>query len=263
MKQSKQLALITGASSGIGAALCEEFARDGIDLVISARNMAALEARAAELRQRHGIEVTVISADLAAVGGADALADEVAGRKLRLDYLVNNAGYGHFGLFQDSPLDKDVGMLRLNIEALTVLSKRFLPDLVKRQGKILNVASTAAFQPGPYMAVYYATKAYVLSFSEALAAELEGRGVTVTALCPGPTESGFVAAADMESSGLFKRMKVPSSASVAAAGYRAMQRGQRVFIPGALNWAMAQSVRFTPRRVVTSMVKMITGPVAK
>jgi short-subunit dehydrogenase len=152
--------------------------------------------------------------------------------------------------------------MQLNMNTVVVLTKLFLPDLIATKGKILNTASTAAFQPGPYMAVYYATKAFVLSFSEAIAAELDGTGVTVTALCPGPTASGFQDKADMGASALVKGKKLPTSEEVAAEGYRAMQRGQRVFVPGFMNWVMAQSVRFTPRNMVTAMVMQMSKPTA-
>jgi short-subunit dehydrogenase len=153
-------------------------------------------------------------------------------------------------------------MIQLNMTTVVTLTKLFLPDLLATRGKILNLASTAAFQPGPYMAVYYATKAFVLSFSEAIASELEDTGVTVTALCPGPTASGFQEKADLGNSALVKGKQLPTSEDVAALGYRAMQRGQRVYIPGAVNWVMAQSMRFTPRNLATKVVKILTGPVA-
>jgi len=261
MTTSNKTALVTGASSGIGKALAEQFARDGINLVITARNTLQLEASAAEWRKQYGIQVTVISSDLAQVGAAQKFADEVHNHNIHPDYLVNNAGFGYFGMFATSDLDFEINMMRLNMEALTILTKRFLPDITAHRGKILNVASTAAFQPGPYMAVYYATKAYVLSFSEALSSELEGSGVTVTALCPGPTASGFQDAAALHDSAMVKGKRLPTSEQVAQAGYRAMQRGQRVYIPGLMNWLMAQSVRFTPRIIVTAMVKFITKPV--
>jgi len=207
------------------------------------------------------VEVSVIGSDLSQIGAAQALADNVARQGIAIDYLVNNAGYGSFGVFADSDLDYEVAMMRLNMETLTILTKRFLPGIIARRGKVLNVASTAAFQPGPYMAVYYATKAYVLSFSEALAAELEGTGVTVTALCPGATTSGFQDKAAMHDSALVKGKRLPTAEEVGVAGYKAMQRGQRVFIHGLMNWIMAESVRFTPRRLVTVMVKLVSKPV--
>jgi len=169
---------------------------------------------------------------------------------------------GTYGLFKDTPVDDTTSMLRLNMEALTVLCSGFMPDLLNTRGKILNVASTAAFQPGPYMAAYYATKAYVLSFSEALAEELADSGVAVCTLCPGPTASGFQAEANMQKSALVQGKRMPSSEDVAVKGYAAMKRNQRVYIHGALNWTMAQSIRFTPRSWATKVVKFISKPVA-
>ena len=254
-------ALVTGASGGIGQAIAEQFAKDGVNLVIVARGAKQLEANAAKWRQQYGVAVTVIASDLAQAGAAQALVDKVLGLSIAIDYLVNNAGYGNFGLFAESDLDYEVAMMRLNMETLTILTKRFLPDIITRRGKILNLASTAAFQPGPYMAVYYATKAYVLSFSEAIAEELEGTGVTVTALCPGPTASGFQDKAALHNSALIKGRRLPGAEEVGIAGYRAMQREQRVYIPGVMNWLMAQSIRFTPRRMVTKVVKRVSRPV--
>ena len=176
--------------------------------------------------------------------------------------LVNNAGYGTFGEFKDSSLTSEVAMMQLNMNTVVMLTKLFLPDLLATRGKILNIASTAAFQPGPYMAVYCATKSFVLSFTEAIASELEDTGVTVTALCPGPTSSGFQAKADLGNSGLIKGKKLPTSEEVAALGYRAMQRGERVYIPGFVNWAMVQSMRFTPRDLAAKVVKIMIKPVA-
>jgi short-subunit dehydrogenase len=257
----KKTALITGASSGIGEALADLFARDGYDVVLAARSLDKMEAIAAGLRQRHGVAATAIAADLEAPDGAARLHAEAKRRGVALDALVNNAGYGGFGEFKDTDLGNELRMMQLNMGAVVALTKLFLPDLIARRGKILNTASTASFQPGPYMAVYYATKAFVLSFSEALAAELETSGVTVTALCPGPTASGFQDKADLNASGLVKGKRLPSAASVARSGYRAMQRGRRVVIPGAMNWLMAQGVRFTPRRVATAIVKSMSKPV--
>ena len=253
-------ALITGASSGIGKALASEFAGDGYNLVLAARGVAKMQALAEEIQKRYKVTVTVIGADLETNDGAARLHADIKARGITLSALANNAGYGTFGEFLQSALSPELAMMQLNMNTVVSLSKLFLPDLIATQGKLLNTASTAAFQPGPYMAVYYATKAFVLSFSEAIAAELEGTGVTVTALCPGPTASGFQDKADMHDSALVKGKKLPTSEEVAAAGYRAMQRGQRVFVPGAMNWIMAQSVRFTPRNMVTMMVKMMSKP---
>jgi hypothetical protein len=261
VETGSKTALITGASSGIGKALAGNFAAGGYDLVLAARGVAKMEALAGELRQRHGIVVTVIGADLETADGATRLHAEIKRRGLVIAALANNAGYAEFGEFRNTDLAKELAMMQLNMATVVVLTKLFLPDLVATRGKILNTVSTAAFQPGPYMAVYYATKAFVLSFSEAIAAELEGSGVTVTALCPGPTASGFQDKANMGDSALVKGKKLPTAETVAEIGYRAMQKGRRVVIPGARNWLMAQSVRFAPRRMVTSLVKSMSRPV--
>jgi short-subunit dehydrogenase len=254
--------LITGASSGIGKALAHHFAKDGYRLVLAARGVAKMQALADELQKQFQVAVTVIGADLETNDGAAKLHADVKARGIVLSALVNNAGYGAFGEFKDAELASELAMMQLNMNTVVVLTKLFLPDLLATRGKILNTASTAAFQPGPYMAVYYATKSFVLSFSEAIACELEDTGVTVTALCPGPTASGFQDKADLGNSALVKGKKLPTSEEVAALGYRAMQRGQRVYIPGFVNWAMAQSMRFTPRNLATKVVKTLSKPVA-
>lgn len=262
MTAHQKTALITGASSGIGKALAHEFARDGYDLVLAARSVGKMQALADELQQRHSITVTVIGADLETADGARALHADIRARGITLSALANNAGYGSFGEFKDAALDEALAMMQLNMHTVVVLTKLFLPDLIATRGKLLNTASTAAFQPGPYMAVYYATKAFVLSFTEAIGAELAPHGVSVTALCPGPTASGFQDKADMHASSLVKGKKLPTSEAVAAKGYRALQRGQRVYIPGCGNWLLAQSVRFSPRHVVTALVQHLSKPAA-
>jgi len=251
-------ALITGASSGIGLELAKICAHHKHDLILVARSEDKLNALKTELANR--VNVTVITADLSDPAAPQALYDTVEAAKLNVDYLINNAGFGDFGQFKDSDWAKEQQMIQLNIMALTELTKLFMPHLLDNKGKVMNVASTAAFQPGPYMAVYYATKAYVLSFSEAIAHELKPCGVSVTALCPGPTESGFQDAADMHHSKLVKGKHMPSSAVVAEYGYQAMMSGKRVAVQGMVNKVMAQSVRFTPRRVITSVVAAISGP---
>ena len=263
MSPQRPLALITGASSGIGKALADNFAAAGYDVILSARSVPKMEAHAAELQQRYSITTHVIAADLESATGAVELHAEIKRRGLTLTALVNNAGYGTFGEFKDATLESQLGMMQLNMMSLVTLAKLFLPDLLANKGKMLNVASTASFQPGPYMAVYYATKAFVLNFSEALAAELQhaGDGVTVTALCPGPTISGFQDKADMHHSAMVKGRHLPTSEEVARKGFRAFQRGQRVYIPGWRNWLLAQLPRFGPRRLVTSIVIWVTGPV--
>ncbi|WP_404785221.1 SDR family NAD(P)-dependent oxidoreductase [Altericista sp. CCNU0014] len=261
MNRNRKTALITGASSGIGKALVENFAKDGYDVILAARSFSKLENRAIELQSRYGIAATAIAADLESEEGASKLHAEIEARGFTLSALANNAGYGLFGEFKDSSLPEELAMMRVNMTAVVILTKLFLPDLLSTQGKIINTASTAAFQPGPYMAIYYATKAFVLSFSEAIAAELEGTGVTVTAFCPGATASGFQDKANMQRSALVKGKKLPTADEVAALGYRAMQRGQRVYIPGTMNWLMAQSTRFVPRNVATRIVKAMSKPI--
>lgn len=256
---TQPLALVTGASSGIGLHIAEELAARGHDLVLVARREAALRALAERLRKQ-GAAVTVIAADLAA--DPDALVATLAQRGLSPDVLVNNAGFGIFGRHLDVDLAEEQQMIDLNISALVRLTKRLLPAMVARgRGRVMNVASTASFQPGPYMAVYYATKAFVLSYSEALAEELRGSGVTVSALCPGPTQSGFQDRAALHDSALVKGKRLPTSASVARFGVDAMLAGRRVAIPGLMNALMAQSVRFTPRAVVTRLVAFLSRPV--
>ncbi len=261
MSKKKPIALITGASSGIGKALCEEFAKDGYDLILAARSIEKMQSQGSELKRKYGTSVTIIGADLESVSGAEKLHNEIKQSGTLLSALVNNAGYGTFGEFKDIELSATLGMMQLNMNSVVVLTKLFLPDLLATKGKLLNVASTAAFQPGPFMAVYYATKSFVLYFSEGLACELEGTGVTVTALCPGPTESGFQTKAAMEASALVKNKKLPSAESVAASGYQAMKRGKRVHITGVVNNLLAQSIRFTPRNWVTALLKQITKPI--
>ena len=241
--------MITGASGGIGLELARIFAEQGYALVLVARNRERLEEIAVELKPT---PVQVLAKDLALVGAAEGIHREVP----KVDVLVNNAGYGVYGPFVKTPLDDELGMLQLNMTALVVLTKLYLPAMVAaKNGKILNVASTAAFQPGPLMALYYATKAFVLSFSEAIGNELEGTGVTVTALCPGPTATGFQARTKLEKSRLIKRMKVMDARTVAEAGYRGLMAGKPGVIPGLMNKLLAQSVRFSPRWMVTKIAR--------
>jgi hypothetical protein len=259
-KPLRPRALVTGASSGIGAELARELARDGHDLVLIARRREALERLADEFTRGHGVAVHCEACDLCDASAIEALIARLDANALHIDVLVNNAGFGLFGEFKDTDLAEERRMLALNIEAPVILTKRLLAQLIARRGRILNVASTAAFQPGPFMAVYYATKAFLLSWSEALAEELAGTGVTVTAFCPGATASGFQDRAAMHDSALVRGKRLPSAAEVAAAGYRALKAGRRVFIPGLMNWLLAQSIRFTPRRLVTPIVRYMAGP---
>lgn len=252
------VALVTGASSGIGLEMAQQLASQKVDLVVVARSEDKLKELAANLQREHGVTVTVIAADLSDPVAPRRIAEELERQGITVQILVNNAGHGAFGPFAELPLEGDLSMLQVNVVALTALTKLLLPGMIARGfGRVLNVASTAAFQPGPMLAVYYATKAYVLSLSEALRNELDGTGVTVTALCPGPTESAFLARANMEESGLFKNLKVMDSATVARLGLDGMFKGKTIVIPGALNNMLVQSIRFTPRSVVTWMVRRI------
>jgi len=253
-------ALVTGASGGIGKSIAEQFAKDGVHLIITARKIDRLEAIAADWQARYGIVVTPIQSDLAQTDGAQKLFDAVAGRGLRIDYLVNNAGVGVFGLFREARLDEILGMLTLNMISLTGLTKLFLEQIISARGKIMNVASMAGFMPGPYMANYFATKAYVVSFSEALNYELKGTGVTVTTLCPGVTQSGFFDAARMHDSSMVQAKNLPTSDEVAAAGYRALQRGRSVYVAGFLNRLVVAGVRFMPRWLVVAISARVSAP---
>lgn len=251
-------ALITGASGGIGADLAERFAAGGHDLVLVARNAAKLDEVGGRLAAAHGVAFRAISADLADRAGIGRIAEVLAGRAITIDVLVNNAGVGSAGPFATSQLDRQLEMIQLNVATVTQLTRLLLPGmLARRRGGVLNVASVAAFQPGPLMAVYYASKAFVLSFSEALASEVTGSGVTVTCLCPGPTHTGFVAAAGMEGSRLFKMSTVMDSRLVARAGYDGFISGKRLVVPGIANKLVAQSSRFTPRAVMLKITRAL------
>lgn len=254
----KKTALITGASSGIGLDFARLFAEGGYDVVLVARTESKLKALADELSAKHGVRALPVAADLADPAASRQLMERLKADGVPVDVLVNNAGYGSYGAFAETDLDAELKMIQVNIAALTALTKAVLPGMLERKsGRILNVASTAAFQPGPLMAVYYATKAYVLSFSEALANETQGTGVSVTCLCPGPTKSGFQERAQMEESKLVKGKAIMDSLTVARAGYAALHRGQAVIIPGFMNKMMAQSVRFLPRSAITSIVRKV------
>lgn len=251
-------ALITGASNGIGLELAKVHASKGGDLVLVARNKAKLDELKSTLENEYKVKVYTIGKDLSDTNAANEVYNETIRQNIQIDYLINNAGFGEFGLFTDTDWNKELQMINLNITTLTAFTKLYLQDMVKRRsGKIMNVASTAAFQSGPTMAVYFATKAYVLSFSEAVNNEVSDKGVTITTLCPGATESGFQAAAAMEESRLVKGRKLPSSEEVAQYGYAAMMKGKTVAIHGLMNWILANSVRFTPRSIVVKITRKI------
>ncbi|MBI5046737.1 SDR family oxidoreductase [Candidatus Micrarchaeota archaeon] len=245
--------LITGASSGIGYELSKIFAKNGYDLVIIARDGSELKKVATELKT-YGSRVKVIQKDLSDPKAPQEIFTELEKNLISVDILVNNAGFGLFGLFAVTDLNSELKMIDLNVRALTHLTKLFLKPMLKRKkGRILNIASTAAFQPGPLMSVYFATKAYVLHFSEALANELQGTGVTVTALCPGPTKSKFTERANMQKSKLFRN--VMDVGFVAHAGYAGLIAGKTIVIPGIKNKLLAFSVRLAPRSVVTAVAR--------
>jgi short-subunit dehydrogenase len=257
MSDAKMTALVTGASGGIGEELARLFAADGHDLVLVARSRDKLARLAGELGEKHSIAARVLTKDLARAEAPREIFEELSGAGVAVDALVNNAGFGSYGLFAETDLNSELDLLQVNVVALTHLSKLFLPGMIaRRRGYLMNVASTAAFQPGPLMAVYYASKAYVLSLSEALANECAGTGVIVSALCPGPTETGFVAAAGMEQSKLFDRGAM-TAREVAEAGYRGMLAGRTLIIPGLRNALVARTVGLMPRKMVTKVVRGI------
>ena len=248
-------ALITGASGGIGYELAKLFAADGNNLVLVARNEQKLNEVKREIEKEFGVTVNVITCDLSKPRAAIEVFEATTNLNIKVDYLVNNAGFGDFGLFYERRFEKQSDMVSLNVTALTELCHLYLPQMVeKRHGKILNVASIAAFQPGPLMAVYYATKAFVLSLTEALSVELKGTGVTVTALCPGPTKTGFEDTAKLESSGLFKNLKVVTAKEVAIYGYKQMKKNKVIAIHGFMNRLIVCGSKLAPRALVRKLV---------
>ncbi|MEW5764374.1 MAG: SDR family NAD(P)-dependent oxidoreductase [Acidobacteriota bacterium] len=252
--------LITGASSGLGKEFADLFGRDRWNLVLTARRAERLSSLASDLNLRRGVKVEVLPADLTLPEAPVRIVKELEGRGVEVSALVNNAGFGLRGGVQDISLEKQAEMIYVNVLALTSLTRLLLPKMLALgDGGVLNVASTAAFQPGPYMAVYYATKAYVLSFTEALAEEVRGSGVKVSCLAPGATETEFAAVADMEGSRLF-RMGAMDPRRVAETGYDAWKRGRVVAVPGLRNRLGAFSVRLTPRFLVRRLVRLLQSP---
>ena len=254
-----RVALITGASSGIGLELARLFARDGHGVVLVARREDRLKELAAELTHRHDVKASVIVADLADPSAPPEVARRVAAAGLEVQFLVNNAGFGLAGEFARTDVTAELQMIQVNVVALTHLTKLFLPGMVgARQGAILNVASTAGFAPGPLMAVYYATKAYVISFSAAIAEELRNSGVTVTALCPGATRTEFQerAGLDLEARA-FRGPWVADAASVARVGYQGMLRGKRLLVPGVFNKMMVAAARVASPVLLAKAVRRV------
>ncbi len=267
--QSQKTALITGAASGIGYQLAYIFARNSYNLVLVDKQEQKLAEIADNFTKQFSIFVKTFAKDLSVPTSPAEIFAELQQASIKVDVLVNNAGFGTYGVFAETDLDTELKMLQVNIVSLTYLTKLFLKDMVEQgYGKILNVASAAAFQPGPLMAVYFATKAYVLSFSEAIASELEGTGITVTALCPGPTASAFQETAAMSDSKIASVNRAAMSDSkiasvnrmmdtetVAKIGYRSLMANKTVVVPGVRNKILTESVRFTPRKLVTKVVK--------
>jgi len=263
-KTARPVALVTGASAGIGVELARVFAREGHDLVLVARRTEPMQQLAAELEKSFGAKSLVVGADLTASDAARVVKKAVDDAGLAVDVLVNNAGFGLTGVFHELPGDAQAQMVGLNCTTLTTLSHAFLPGMVERKrGGILNVASTAGFQPGPFMATYYATKAYVVSLSHALNEELRGTGVHVTALCPGFTVTEFakVASAHGKENRLFNgEFGALSAKDVAEAGYRALKANRRTTIPGLLNRVAAASTHVTPTALLLKIARRLNTP---
>ena len=255
---AKKTALITGGSTGIGFELAKCFAAHGHDLVLVARHSDALEAAAGMIEGKYGVKAETMVFDLSDPESPQRLFDAIHGQGINIDYLVNNAGFGLGGEFVDTDLQTELDMIQVNVTTVVHLTKLFLPAMVKRRdGRIMNVASTAAFYPGPHASIYYSTKAFVLSFSEAIAEELRNTRVTVTALCPGPTHTNFAERSGTGETRLFKQSVVASAEEVARYGYAAMMSGKRVAIPGMGNKLLMQAERLAPRRFVTFMTRKI------
>ena len=251
----KYTAMITGASSGIGLELAELFAQQGHDLVLVARSEQKLEQLAMQYAIQYKVYTRVIAKDLARPESPEEIFRELQQEGVVVDVLVNNAGFGNYGHFKETDLQKELDMMHVNMVALTHLTKLFLRQLPEgRHGKILNIASTAAFPPGPLMAVYYASKAYVLSFSEALAAELEEDGITVTVLCPGATDTDFKENANLEGSAIFSKAFMADARSVAKAGYEGLMAGDVVVLPGIKNKLTPLLVNLAPRSILRKVV---------
>ncbi len=255
--KSKETVLITGASGGIGKELAILFAKDGFNLVLVARSKENLMKVKNEIESFSDGSIQIYSKDLSKEDEIIALQNELSSNNIQIDYLVNNAGFGLFGEFVNTSLDEELNMIDLNIRTVTHLTKLFLKGMVERnKGGVMNIASTAAFQPGPLMSVYYATKAYVLSFSEALSNEMKGTNVKITAVCPGATETNFGNRASMNESKLFQS-GVGNVKDVARIAYEGFNKGKTIVIPGTTNKVLANSVRFMPRKMVTSVVRYI------
>jgi len=251
-------ALITGASSGIGFELSKIFAKNGYNLVLVSRNKQRLDVIATEIENQNNIKAKVLSKDLSKTSAPQELYDDLISDGIRIDVLVNNAGFGINGRFVDYNPDKHMELIQLNVTSLTLLCNLFGTDMAKRRtGSILNVASTAAFQAGPLMSTYYASKAYVLSLSEALNNEFAHDGVKVSVLCPGPTDTEFADRADMTNAKIINVPWIMDAAKVAEIGFSGLMRGKKIIIPGLMNKLLAFSVRLTPRSVLVLITRSL------
>lgn len=250
--------LITGASSGFGLEFSKIFAETGHHLLLVARNEEKLEKLQHALERKYGIDVYILTQDLSVPHAAKKVARYVKSQNLRVEILINNAGFGDYGAFVSSDLTKQTQMIDLNIRSLMEMTHTFLPGMVKRgRGRILNVASIASFEAGPKMSVYYATKAFVLSFTESLSEELRGSGVTVTALCPGPTDTGFSKAAEMPNGRFANLFRLTKPQDVAYYGYRALMSDWVIAIPGRMNRLAVIAVKFLPRKIIRRAVAIL------
>lgn len=257
-------ALITGASSGIGKELAKIFARKKANLVLVARQTEKLEELKLEIISSHSVAIEVITADLSNGHDVQRVYQTCQEKGIKVDYLINNAGFGSGGSFLEGSWEVYAKMLDLNIKGLTQLCHLFLPNMMAQKfGRIMNVASTAGFLPGPNMAVYFASKAYVLHFTEALNMELKGSKVTVTALCPGPTDTAFQDVAEMNETKLFQSKNLFTAQYVAEFGFKAMMNGWRVAIPGWKNMILAKTSRIAPRSWVMNVAKKLNTKISK
>lgn len=253
-------ALVTGASAGLGRDFARLFAAGGHDVVLIARRRARLEELAGELQHEHGVQARVIAADLTDPSAPEAIADELAGAGTAVEFLVNNAGFGSNGHFVDQSRKRELDMVAVNVSALLALTHLFLPAMIERgHGRILNIGSTAGFQPGPYMATYYASKAFVNHFSEAIAHEVAGTGVTVTVSCPGPVATEFGEVSGNGKSRLFKS-GVASSDDIARQAYTAMMKGKRMVVHGLTAKAGVQALRISPRTAIQRIAARLNKP---
>ncbi|MFA8435018.1 MAG: SDR family NAD(P)-dependent oxidoreductase [Marinifilaceae bacterium] len=252
----KKFGLITGAASGIGYEIAKLLIQDSYHLVLIDKNATKLQEIQSDFKSQYKNEVQILEKDLSKTNVADEIYDELRQQQIELDLLVNNAGYGVFGMFSETDWKRERDMIQLHVITSTHLTKLFLPGMVRRgTGKILNVSSLAAFQPGPLMSIYYATKAYLLSFTEAIANEVKGTGVTITVLCPGITKTGFQKTVSEEEAQI--NWNLASAANVARYGYKAMLKGKIVAIPGFINYLLANAPRFFPRRIAANVVRRL------